>query len=306
MEGLPRAVRGDARLSERAHLFGAVAADRRPRRGDHAGVDLVAGDQEGADSRLDPRPTTCAPARSAGRSTPCPRPGEFGNDTWEGDSWRVRRQGHGLDDDERRRGAGLRLPADQHRGARLLRRPSAGQQPVRREHRVPRRSTTGRRVWHFQTVHHGLWDYDNPAAPNLLDITVDGRRVKAVAQVTKQGFVYTFDRVTGAADLADRRAAGAAVRRARRAGRRRRSHFRPGRRRSSTRASRRRPGRLHARDARRWRSTRSSRSTSGRCSRRHRWQGTIISPGTVGRRQLVRRGGRSRDRHALCPVAQRA
>ena len=56
---------------------------------------------------------------------------------------------------------------------------------------------TGRRVWHFQTVHHGLWDYDNPAAPNLLDITVDGRRIKALAQITKQGYVYTFDRVTG-------------------------------------------------------------------------------------------------------------
>ena len=56
---------------------------------------------------------------------------------------------------------------------------------------------TGKRVWHFQTVHHGLWDYDNPAAPNLLDITVDGQRIKALAQVTKQGFVYTFDRVTG-------------------------------------------------------------------------------------------------------------
>jgi glucose dehydrogenase len=56
---------------------------------------------------------------------------------------------------------------------------------------------TGRRVWHFQTVHHGLWDYDNPAAPNLLDITVNGTRVKALAQISKQGFVYTFDRVTG-------------------------------------------------------------------------------------------------------------
>jgi glucose dehydrogenase len=56
---------------------------------------------------------------------------------------------------------------------------------------------TGKRVWHFQTVHHGLWDYDNPAAPNLLDVTVDGTRIKAVAQITKQGFVYTFDRVTG-------------------------------------------------------------------------------------------------------------
>ena len=56
---------------------------------------------------------------------------------------------------------------------------------------------TGERVWHFQAVHHGLWDYDFPAAPNLLDITVDRRRIKAVAQVSKQGFVYAFDRVTG-------------------------------------------------------------------------------------------------------------
>ncbi len=56
---------------------------------------------------------------------------------------------------------------------------------------------TGERIWHFQMVHHGVWDYDNPTAPVLLDITVDGRPVKAVAQVTKQGFVYTFDRVTG-------------------------------------------------------------------------------------------------------------
>jgi len=56
---------------------------------------------------------------------------------------------------------------------------------------------TGRRVWYFQTVHHGLWDYDNPAAPNLVDITVGGKRIKALAQITKQGFVYTFDRATG-------------------------------------------------------------------------------------------------------------
>ena len=58
-------------------------------------------------------------------------------------------------------------------------------------------ATTGRRVWHFQGVHHGLWDYDFPAAPTLVDITVDGRRIAAVAQVSKQGFVYIFDRRTG-------------------------------------------------------------------------------------------------------------
>ncbi len=56
---------------------------------------------------------------------------------------------------------------------------------------------TGQRMWHFQAVHHGVWDYDFPAAPTLVDITVDGRPVKALAQVSKQGFTYVFDRVTG-------------------------------------------------------------------------------------------------------------
>ena len=56
---------------------------------------------------------------------------------------------------------------------------------------------TGRKVWHFQAVHHGLWDYDFPAAPNLLDVVVDGRPIKALAQVSKQGFLYAFERVTG-------------------------------------------------------------------------------------------------------------
>ncbi|MCY4506798.1 MAG: pyrroloquinoline quinone-dependent dehydrogenase [Acidobacteria bacterium] len=56
---------------------------------------------------------------------------------------------------------------------------------------------TGQRIWHFQAVHHGLWDYDFPTHPNLVDVTVDGRDVKALVQVSKQGFVYTFDRVTG-------------------------------------------------------------------------------------------------------------
>ena len=56
---------------------------------------------------------------------------------------------------------------------------------------------TGERVWHFQAIHHGLWDWDFPTGPNLLDITVDGRPIKAIAQVSKQGFTYVFDRVTG-------------------------------------------------------------------------------------------------------------
>jgi len=56
---------------------------------------------------------------------------------------------------------------------------------------------TGKRVWHFQAVHHGVWDYDFPCAPTLVDVTVGGRRVKALAAASKQGFLYVFDRVTG-------------------------------------------------------------------------------------------------------------
>ncbi len=56
---------------------------------------------------------------------------------------------------------------------------------------------TGKRKWHFQMVHHDIWDYDTPMAPNLLDATIDGKPRKIIAQPTKQGFLYVFDRVTG-------------------------------------------------------------------------------------------------------------
>jgi quinoprotein glucose dehydrogenase len=56
---------------------------------------------------------------------------------------------------------------------------------------------TGQRKWHFQLVHHGIWDFDIPCAPILADITVDGKTIKAIAQPTKQGWVYVFDRATG-------------------------------------------------------------------------------------------------------------
>ena len=56
---------------------------------------------------------------------------------------------------------------------------------------------TGKRKWHYQLMHHDIWDWDIPCAPILADITVNGRAIKAVAQPTKQGWVYVFDRVTG-------------------------------------------------------------------------------------------------------------
>ena len=125
-----------------------------------------------------------------------PGEGEFGNDTWEGDSWRSTG------------GANVWTPmsADDELGYVYLpfSTPSndwyGGQRPgdgLFGESLVCLDARNGKRSWHFQIVHHGLWDYDLPAAPNLLDVRVNGSPVKAVAQVTKQGFVYVFDRVTG-------------------------------------------------------------------------------------------------------------
>ncbi|PYR86417.1 MAG: quinoprotein glucose dehydrogenase [Acidobacteria bacterium] len=56
---------------------------------------------------------------------------------------------------------------------------------------------TGQRKWHYQFIHHDIWDWDTPCAPILVDVTVDGRPIKAVAQPSKQGFIYVFDRATG-------------------------------------------------------------------------------------------------------------
>jgi quinoprotein glucose dehydrogenase len=125
-----------------------------------------------------------------------PLEGEFGNDTWEDDSWRTAGN----------TGVWSMMSADLELGYVYLPMEAAtddfygGHRPgdnLFSESIVALDARTGERVWHYQTVHHGVWDLDNPAAPNLLDITVDGRVIKAVAQVTKQGFTYVLDRVTG-------------------------------------------------------------------------------------------------------------
>ena len=121
---------------------------------------------------------------------------DFGADTWEEESWRY--TGHanvwGLMSVDAERGL-LYVPTStpssdywggRRKGANLF-----------AESLVCLDARTGERRWHFQTVHHGLWDYDISAAPNLVTITVDGREIDAVAQVTKHGFTYVFDRVTG-------------------------------------------------------------------------------------------------------------
>ncbi len=58
-------------------------------------------------------------------------------------------------------------------------------------------AATGQRKWHYQIVHHGLWDYDLPSPPNLVTLTVEGKRIDVVVQLTKMGFAFVFDRVTG-------------------------------------------------------------------------------------------------------------
>lgn len=125
-----------------------------------------------------------------------PRPGEFGHDTWEGESWK----GRGAIN------AWSMLTVDSERGIVFLPLTSPSTDTYGGDRKgmglfgdclVALDALTGKRLWHFQTVHHDLWDYDIPAPPNLVTIIRDGKAVPAVAQVTKTGFTFVFDRVSG-------------------------------------------------------------------------------------------------------------
>ncbi len=123
-------------------------------------------------------------------------PNEPGADTWENETWR--NNGHG--------NVWAPMALDEARG--LLYVPTStpssdyygGQRPgsnLFAESLVCLDAATGKLKWYFQTVHHGLWDWDLPTRPNLVTITVNGQRIDAVAQVTKRGDTFVFDRVTG-------------------------------------------------------------------------------------------------------------
>lgn len=125
-----------------------------------------------------------------------PQEGEFGNDTWEDDSWKY--TGH--------TNVWSLMSADEDLGYVYLPFGAAtndfygGHRPgdnLFATSLVCLNAETGERVWHFQTVHHDLWDYDLPCAPNLVNAVIDGKPVKAVAQFSKNGYCYVFDRVTG-------------------------------------------------------------------------------------------------------------
>ena len=125
-----------------------------------------------------------------------PQPGEPGHDSWHGDTWR--HTGNA--------GVWSMMSVDTETGYVYL--PvEAGSNDFYGGHRqgdnlfsqslVCLDGRTGELVWHYQLTHHGLWDYDPPAAPILGDIVVDGERIKAVTQLTKQGMSFVFDRLTG-------------------------------------------------------------------------------------------------------------
>ena len=126
-----------------------------------------------------------------------PQKGEAGNETWGNDSASF--IGHA--------NAWAPITLDEKRGLVYLPlgTPSndfyGGQRPGKNlygEALVCLDANTGKLKWHFQTVHHGLWDYDLPAPPNLVTLNVDGRKIDAAVQLTKMGFIFIFDRVTGA------------------------------------------------------------------------------------------------------------
>jgi quinoprotein glucose dehydrogenase len=125
-----------------------------------------------------------------------PQLGEFGNDTWERESWTYTGNAGvwaqmSVDEDLGLVYLPVELPTGDYYGGH---RPGAG---LFGESVVAVDLQTGKRKWHYQLVHHGIWDMDIPCAPILADVTVNGRAIKALAQPTKQGWVYMFDRATG-------------------------------------------------------------------------------------------------------------
>ena len=125
-----------------------------------------------------------------------PKPGEFGLDTWEKDSWSYTGNTGvwgqiSVDEDLNMVYLPVELPTGDYYGGH---RPGNG---LFGESLVAVDLHTGQRKWHYQLVHHGIWDMDIPCAPILADITINGQTVKAVAQPTKQANLYVFNRVTG-------------------------------------------------------------------------------------------------------------
>ena len=125
-----------------------------------------------------------------------PQEGEYGNETWENDSWQVTGNTNvwtymSADEEAGIVYLPISTPTNDYWGGFRL------GENLFAESIVALDIETGERIWHFQTVHHGVWDYDVASAPNLVDIEVNGKAIKAIAQVSKTAFTYVFDRITG-------------------------------------------------------------------------------------------------------------
>ena len=125
-----------------------------------------------------------------------PRPGEFGNETWEKDSWKERSGTN----------AWSGFTVDAKNGIVFCGTGSAASDFYGGDRKgnnlfanctLALDARTGKRLWHFQTVHHDIWDQDNPCPPTLCTVRKDGKQIEAVAQVTKTGYCYLFNRKTG-------------------------------------------------------------------------------------------------------------
>ncbi|MBN1239225.1 MAG: pyrroloquinoline quinone-dependent dehydrogenase [Gammaproteobacteria bacterium] len=125
-----------------------------------------------------------------------PHPGEFGYDTWPEDAWKTAGGVHNWSE----------MTVDEENGIAFIPFGSprydffGGDRPgdnLYGNSLVALDARTGERIWHQQLIHHDLWDYDLPQAPKLLTIRHDGRDVDVVAQASKQGFLFVFDRMTG-------------------------------------------------------------------------------------------------------------
>lgn len=125
-----------------------------------------------------------------------PRPGEFGHDTWAGDSWKERGGANAwtlLSCDEKRGIVYLPLTSPSYDGY-------GGDRPGANlfgDSVVALDARTGRRIWHYQILHHDIWDWDLPAQPNAVTLRRNGRKHPGVVQVTKHGLVFVLDGVTG-------------------------------------------------------------------------------------------------------------
>ena len=144
----------------------------------------------------DVRAFDAATGKLAWRFHVVPHPGEFGHDTWEGDSWQ----------DRGGTNAWSMLSVDQKRGILYLPLTSPSTDFYGGDRKgtnlfgdslVALDARSGKRIWHFQTIHHDIWDYDLPAQPNLVTLVREGKPVAAVVQITKTGFAFVFERTTG-------------------------------------------------------------------------------------------------------------